>query len=128
MPAEAGLRARILAAIRRDYPQSTSGVVIYGRPASGTTGPGHPDLFGVALSRFFALEIKTADGKPTPLQLDRIRLLRRAGGYVWIVRNELAALKAVFYVKRGGTNPMPDDAIDFDEWLKGVNGTPASPP
>jgi hypothetical protein len=70
---EAGLRERILAAIRQDYPPRRSGVLVFGRPASSASGAGHPDLFGVALGRFFGLEIKMPGAKPTDLQVARIR-------------------------------------------------------
>lgn len=123
MTAEAALRERILAAIRQDYPPRRSGVLIFGRPASASTGAGHPDLFGVVLGRFIALEIKMPGGKLTPLQESRISDLRACGACAWVVRSPLDAVKAIFQTKQG-VSVMPDDPMDFDDWLKGV-ATPA---
>ena len=125
MTAEATLREAVLKRIHEDYPRRTSGVLVFGRPASGATGPGHPDLFGVVVGRFLALEIKVAKSQPTPLQIQRIKDLRSAGAYAWVVRNPLAATKAVYVAKQGVHRVMPDDTIDFDDWFKEiVSSTP----
>lgn len=123
---EARLRQEILKRIRDDYPPSKSQVLVFGRPAGPSTGPGHPDLFGVAAGRFYALEIKLPKEKPTPVQLARLGDLRRAGAYAWVIRSTLDATRAVFVAKRGGPVPMSSDPIDFDEWFKGL-GTPSEP-
>jgi hypothetical protein len=124
--AEATLREAVLKRIREDYPRRTSGVLVFGRPASGATGPGHPDLFGVVVGRFIALEIKVLKSKPTDLQVQRIKDLRQAGAYAWIVRTPLEATRAVYQAKLGVHRVMPDDAIDFDDWFKEIISTTPS--
>jgi len=99
-------------------------VLIFGRPASASTGAGHPDLFGVVLGRFIALEIKMPGGKLTPLQESRISDLRACGACAWVVRSPLDAVKAIFQTKQG-VSVMPEDPMDFDDWLKGVTPTEA---
>src|SRR5262245_3601331 len=123
---EATLRAAVLKRIREDYPPSRSGVLVFGRPAGPSTGPGHPDLFGVALGRFLALEIKQGKEKPTPLQIERIHDLRRAGAYAWIIRSTLDATRAVYQAKKGGPVPTPNDPIDFDDWFKTITSEPVA--
>ena len=99
-------------------------MLIFGRPASASTGAGHPDLFGVVLGRFIALEIKMPGGKLTPLQESRISDLRACGACAWVVRSPLDAVKAIFQTKQG-VSVMPEDPMDFDDWLKGVTPTEA---
>lgn len=48
---------------------------------------GIPDLVGVQKGRFFALEVKRADGKTTLLQEAMMRRIREAGGLVGVVRS-----------------------------------------
>jgi len=114
--AEATLRASILRAIRQRY-QRRHGVIVFGRPASAATGPGHPDLFGVVRGFFLALEIKTRTGKPTPLQVQRIQELREAGAYAWVVRSPAEGLAALRWILEGGKSPMSDEPIDLSAWL-----------
>jgi hypothetical protein len=125
---EAGLRERVMHQIRLDYPPRRSGVLIFGRPASGSTGAGHPDLFGVVLGRYIGLELKMPgkSNKPTELQIQRIKDLRQCGACAWVVRSPLEAIKAIYQTKHGAT-VMPEDPIDFDDWLKGLElgGTPS---
>lgn len=116
---EAGLRERVQHQIRLDYPPRRSGVLIFGRPASGSTGAGHPDLFGVVLGRYIGLELKMPGGKPTDVQVARIRDLRQCGACAWVVRSPLEAVKAIYQTKQGA-QVMPEDPIDFDDWLKGL--------
>jgi len=119
--AEAGLRARVLSAVRTQWPRST-GVLLWGNPASVTTGPGHPDIGGVVRSRPIALEIKKAKGKPTPLQEMRLRDLRDVGCYAWIIRSPAEACDAVYWVCKGWTRPLSSEPLDLNAWLQ------ASPP
>jgi len=126
--AEATLREQILKRIHEDYPRRTSGVLVFGRPASAATGPGHPDLFGVALGRFLALEVKVLKAQPTPLQVQRIKDLRSAGAYAWVIRSPLDATRAVYQAKIGGRVPDTTDPIDFDDWFKEITSTPVSVP
>jgi hypothetical protein len=123
--AEATLRAAVLKRIHEDYPRRTSGVLVFGRPAGPSTGPGHPDLFGVVVGRFIALEIKVLKGVVAPLQVQRIKDLRQAGAYAWVVRTPLEASKAVYQAKIGGRMPTQEDPIDFDDWFKTIAGEPA---
>ena len=48
---------------------------------------GEPDIVGCRRGRFFAFEVKTATGKPTPLQLHRLEEWRQAGAIVGVVRS-----------------------------------------
>jgi hypothetical protein len=114
--AEATLRASILRAIRQRYTRR-HGVLVFGRPASAATGPGHPDLFGVVRGFFMALEIKTRTGRPTPLQVQRIQELREAGAFAWVVRSPAEALSAITHILEGGRTPMSNDPIDLNDWL-----------
>jgi len=126
---EATFRARVLHVIRLDYPPSKGEVLVFGRPAGPSTGPGHPDLFGVCLGHFLALELKFgAKSAPTPLQIQRIKDLRRAGAYAWVVHSEVSASKAVYQTKRGGPRPMAEDPIDFDDWFKSITTEAAATP
>jgi hypothetical protein len=121
--AEADLRARILHAVRQMWPRRL-GVLLFGRPASATTGPGHPDLFGIARGRFVALEIKKARAKATDLQIQRLRDLRDCGAYAWIVRTEEQACYAVYWTTKGWTRPMSNEPIDLSDWLLGDDAKP----
>lgn len=121
--AEATLRASILKAIRQRY-HRRDGVLVYGRPASAATGPGHPDLFGVVQGFFLALEIKTRTGRPTPLQVQRLQELRECGAYAWVVRSPAEALAAIAWILEGGLPPMTNEPIDLNAWL---NEAPLSP-
>jgi hypothetical protein len=122
--AEARLRGDILKRIHEDYPRSKRQVLVFGRPAGASTGPGHPDLFGVACGHFLALEIKYGTKtKPTPLQVQHIQDLRMAGAYAWVVRSTLDATRAVYQAKIGGRVPDTTDPIDFDDWFKEITST-----
>lgn len=114
--AEATLRANILRAIRHSYTRR-QGVLVFGRPASAATGPGHPDLFGVVQGSFMGLEIKTRTGKPTPLQIQRLQELRECGAHAWVVRSPEQALRAIRWILEGGRAPMTDEPIDLNAWL-----------
>jgi hypothetical protein len=94
-------------------------VLLFGRPASAASGAGHPDLFGIARTRFLALEIKKARGKPTPRQVMRLHELRQCGAYAWIVRSPHEAVEAVYWAAKGWTRPMPDEPLDLSQWLMG---------
>ena len=48
--------------------------------------PGIPDFVGVYRGRFFAIEAKSATGRPTKMQLAVHELIRKAGGVVEIVK------------------------------------------
>ena len=126
MTTEARLRQDVLLRIRQDYPPSKREVLIFGRPASAATGPGHPDLFGVACGHFLALEIKVAKAKPMPLQVQRIQDLRFAGAYAWVIRSPLDATRAVYQAKIGGRVPAATDPIDFDDWFKEITSQPGA--
>ena len=101
------------------------GVLLFGRPASASTGPGHPDLFGIARGRFLALEIKKARAKPQPIQEQRLRELRECGAYAWIVRTEEQACYAVYWTVKGWTRPLSNEPLDLSDWLLGEDAKPA---
>jgi len=48
--------------------------------------PGIPDFVGLRRGRFFAIEAKSATGRPTKMQLDVHELIRKAGGVVEIIK------------------------------------------
>ena len=51
----------------------------------GAQRRGIPDIVGVYFGRFFALELKASNGKPSALQTRAIRLITEAGGYARVV-------------------------------------------
>src|SRR5260221_2753669 len=112
MGAERGLRQRIRAAIRAEYPN----VLIVGQPANGMTGPGRHDLYVVVRGVYVGLEVKTSTGRATIFQLDRIRDTRRAGGYAWLVRSTKAACWAV-RLARTGVVVAEESDFDIDSLL-----------
>jgi len=103
-------------------------VLLRGNPASAATGPGHPDIDGVVRSRPIALEIKKARGKPTPLQILRLKDLRDAGCYAWIVRSPAEACDAVYWVAKGWTRPLSNEPLDLNAWLMGSPPKEEAPP
>lgn len=61
---------------------------------------GIPDIVGCLNGKFFALELKSDSGKPTPLQLYTLGLINKAGGftmvvYPWEFEDMMEALKKV---------------------------------
>ena len=46
---------------------------------------GTPDILSCVNGYFLAIEVKAADGKPTPLQLVKIDDIRNAGGFAFVV-------------------------------------------
>jgi hypothetical protein len=109
---ESRLRQKIRAAIRAEHPSA----LIVGQPANGMTGRGRPDLYVVVVGRFVGLEVKTSTGRATQIQLDRIRLVRRAGGYAGLVRSTRAALWLVDLAHRGA-HMAEQEAFDIDKLL-----------
>jgi Holliday junction resolvase len=58
----------------------------YFMPATGGYGrSGVPDIVGTYKGRFFAVECKAKDNKPTELQMREIKKILDAGGYAVIV-------------------------------------------
>lgn len=113
MGPEATLRAGVLRALHR-----TSGVCVWGWPASAFSGAGHPDLFGLVCGRFFALELKSRTGRATWRQKIAIRDIRKAGGYAWIVRTVHQAQQAVAWAQEGKHPPMADETLEIEDWFK----------
>lgn len=107
MGAERGLRQRIRSSIRFAWQDA----LVVGQPANGLTGRGRPDFYVVVVGRFVGLEVKTSTGRATQIQLDRIAMIRRAGGYAGLVRSVGAALWLVERAYKGA--PMAEEA-DFD--------------
>jgi len=62
-----------------------NGIWFYKTHGSGYTRSGVPDLILCADGRFIALEVKSANGKPSELQLREIGAIRTAGGMAEIV-------------------------------------------
>lgn len=46
---------------------------------------GIPDIVGCVNGRMFGIEVKAANGRPSPLQLHELEGIRRAGGRTWIL-------------------------------------------
>lgn len=46
---------------------------------------GTPDILSCINGYFLAIEVKAADGKPSPLQLVKIEEIRKAGGFAYVV-------------------------------------------
>lgn len=124
--AEAGLRRRVMDAVHRHWSRQT-GVLLFGRPASATTGPGHPDLLAVCRGRFLGMELKKIGGRITPIQRRRIMDLREAGAHAWVVRSVPQALFAIAWTLEEGRVPMADEPLDINDWLTSANGTASEP-
>ena len=61
---------------------------------------GVPDIVGCISGRFFALELKRDEGKPSKLQEYNIELLRRAGGEACVIRTVKEALEIILTTLR----------------------------
>lgn len=53
--------------------------------ANGYTRRGVPDILASVNGRFVAIEVKAQNGRPSDLQFDNIREIRKSGSYAWIV-------------------------------------------
>lgn len=62
---------------------------------------GTPDLIACVQGRFLALEVKSATGRPSPIQLHQIEMIRQAGGVVEIVRSVDDVKKLVDSMSQG---------------------------
>jgi Holliday junction resolvase len=47
-----------------------------------------PDIVGCLRGKFFAIECKAGNNKPTPLQQKNIDAITKQGGLVWVVNEE----------------------------------------
>lgn len=54
----------------------------------GYGGSGVPDIVGCFRGRFFAIECKAGNNKPTPLQQKNIDAITKQRGVVWVVNEE----------------------------------------
>ena len=54
----------------------------------GYGGSGVPDIVGCLRGKFFAIECKAGNNKPTPLQQKNIDAITKQGGLVWVVNEE----------------------------------------
>lgn len=66
---------------------------------------GSADLVGILApsGRFFALEVKTPQGRVTPEQVQWAELVRRMGGFCAVVRSVDQAMTALERARRGET-------------------------
>ena len=62
---------------------------------------GASDLIGICDGRFFALEVKTATGRPSKEQIQFLKIVRANGGFGAIVRSPEDALAAVGRCRKG---------------------------
>lgn len=61
----------------------------YFYPVTGGYGSsGVPDIVGCLRGKFFAIECKAGNNKPTPLQQKNIDAITKQGGLVWVVNEE----------------------------------------
>lgn len=61
----------------------------YFYPVTGGYGSsGVPDIVGCLRGKFFAIECKAGNNKPTPLQQRSIDNITKQGGLVWVVNEE----------------------------------------
>lgn len=116
MGAEARLRQLHRAAIRKEYPRA----LVVGQPANGWTGPGRHDLYVVVAGRYVGLEVKTSMGRATPVQRDRIRLTREAGGWADVVRHPDESLRLIRHALAGGS--VWDNLFDDTEKIEVTPG------
>jgi len=87
---ESRLSRRIAQALRAE------GAFVFKVHGSALMMAGLPDLIGVHHGKFFGLETKMPEGKdPTPIQLLRHKQIRKAGGFVAVVRTVQQALDAL---------------------------------
>lgn len=82
------------------------------------------DIIGCVAGRWLSLEIKTGKGRPTKYQAMKIRRIRQAGGYGWIVRTAAQAVRAVELVKQGVPS-MPDDELGLEDVIQAPVDKPA---
>jgi len=54
----------------------------------GYGGSGVPDIVGCFRGRFFAIECKAGNNRPTPLQQKNIDAITKQRGVVWVVNEE----------------------------------------
>jgi Holliday junction resolvase len=54
----------------------------------GYGGSGVHDIVGCLRGKFFAIECKAGNNKPTPLQQKNIDAITKQGGLVWVVNEE----------------------------------------
>lgn len=53
--------------------------------ANGYTRRGVPDILASVNGWFIGIEVKAQNGRPSDLQFDNVREIRKSGGYAWIV-------------------------------------------
>lgn len=53
--------------------------------ANGYTRRGVPDILASVNGWFVGIEVKAQEGRPSDLQYDNVREIRKSGGYAWIV-------------------------------------------
>lgn len=53
--------------------------------ANGYTRRGVPDILACVNGWFVGIEVKDTTGKPSPLQLENVKQIRKSGGYAWVV-------------------------------------------
>ena len=53
--------------------------------ANGYTRRGVPDILASVNGWFIGIEVKAQSGRPSDLQFDNVREIRKSGGYAWIV-------------------------------------------
>lgn len=98
IPLEQWYQTRIMAAIRQLYPEA-----FVRKIAAGVYSErGFPDVLVIIDGLYIGLEIKRPFlGKPTPLQLDTIEAIKRAGGTARVVCLPEEAVEAIEYATAG---------------------------
>lgn len=63
--------------------------IYYFMPATGGYGrSGVPDFIGCARGKFFAIETKAGNAKPTALQLREMERIKAAGGLAFVINED----------------------------------------
>lgn len=73
---------------------------------------GIPDIVGCVGGRMFGIEVKAANGRPSPLQLRELRMIREAGGYARVLYpDEFEDFKKEFaqMIDEGRLNALIED-------------------
>ena len=66
---------------------------------------GVPDIVGCFEGRFFAIECKAGNNKPTPLQQKNMGEIDHAGGLVWVVNEDNMRDVSDRLLSLGGSKP-----------------------
>jgi len=84
MTPEAKVKKRVAAQLKE------LGAYYFYPVTSGYGSSGVPDIIGCYRGKFFAIECKAGNNKPTPLQQKNLTQIANASGLAWVVNEENA--------------------------------------